>query len=317
MNYMETQREAIERHRVALMSKGIATFLERTSHYTSTSDDTYVSEMVSADMNDESRSEHSNSSNQVNQSSESVLDQIRITLDHAAEILRESLELNVGGVVFLDTTAGHTEAGIKDAYLDTTTDLGTEVKEVESRRSLNHEEERPKYEEYQRRLSQGTLRTSTYKHKAAKVLSMSAAKVATWDSEAHVLDGKTLQSLINSYPKGNVWYVDPDNCYFSSLEQLNDRKQPLSKSVSPSSERPSSSGSFDMTKREAEANMLAKVFHKARQIIFLPLWDSAGGTSCFYVMVFPLLFSANNSLLQRDGIQLRLCGAKQHFLFSL
>ncbi|ESZ95938.1 M3EW, histidine kinase-group I protein [Sclerotinia borealis F-4128] len=287
MKYMETQREAVERHRVALMSKGIATFLERSSRYTSTSDDSYASEEGAADMSNGSihvtddealgegcRSEHSNSSNQVQQSSESVLDQIRITLDHAAEILREYLELNVGGVVFLDTTAGHTEVGNMDAYFDASTDLGTEVKEVESRKSVVHNEERQKYEDYQRRLSQGTIRTSTGRHKAAKILSMSTAKIATWDSEAHVLDGKTLQSLINSYPKGNVWYID-DNGYFSSLEQVNDRKHTHSNGASPN-ERPRTSGSFDATKQEAEANMLAKVFHKARQIIFLPLWDSAG-----------------------------------------
>lgn len=217
---METQREAIERHRVALMSRGIATFLERTSRYTSNSDDAYTSEEVVANMSngslpgtendvrkDDCQSEHSNTSNQPHHSSESVLDQIRITLDHAAEILRESLELNVGGVVFLDTTAGYTEVGNVDAYLDTTTDLGTEVKEAESRKSSVNGENRPKYEADRRRLSQATLRTSTDTHKAAKILSVSTAKVATWDSEAHVLDGKTLQSLINSYPKGNVWYV--------------------------------------------------------------------------------------------------------------
>ncbi|KAG4027518.1 hypothetical protein MFRU_029g00420 [Monilinia fructicola] len=287
MKYIETQREATERHRVALMSKGIATFLERASRYTSTPDDSYASEEVATDMEngsrshpvtendarrEESLSQRPNMPNQPQQSSESVLDQIRITLDHAAEILRESLELNLGGVVFLDTTAGYTEPGNIDAYLDISTDLGTEVKEVESKRSLTKNEERTKYDEYRRRLSQGTLRTSTDKHKPAKILSMSTAKVATWDSEAHVLDGKTLQSLINSYPKGNVWYID-DNGYFSSLEQVNDRKHASSNGTNL---RPRTSGSFDATKQEAEANMLAKVFHKARQIIFLPLWDSAG-----------------------------------------
>ncbi|TGO51750.1 hypothetical protein BCON_0155g00340 [Botryotinia convoluta] len=288
MKYMETQREAIERHRVALMSKGIATFIERTSRYTNiVSDSPYSStESVSNTTNgsgtqfdddtriDLSQNGHSNTSNQPHQSSESVLDQIRITLDHAADILRESLELHVGGVVFLDTTNGHTEVGNTDAYMDTSTDLGTEVKEAELRRSPVQNEERPKYEEYRRKLSQGTIRTSTDKHKVAKVLSMSAAEVATWDSEAHVLDGKTLRSLMNSYPKGNVWYID-DNGYFSSLEQVNDRKRAPSTDASPT-ERPRTSGSFDAMKQEAEATMLGKVFHKARQIIFLPLWDSAG-----------------------------------------
>lgn len=201
------------------MSKGIATFLERTSRYTNTSDGPSVAEEVATDMlngytsvsnnQDErnySRSEGSNMSNQAKHSSESVLDQIRITLDLAAEILRESLELVVGGVVFLDTTSGHDEAGNIDAYLDTSTDLGTEVKEVESRRAAAHNGEQSNHESYRRRLSQGVIRTSKDKYKPAKILSMSTAKVATWDADAHVLDGKTLQSLINSYPKGNIWY---------------------------------------------------------------------------------------------------------------
>ncbi|KAF7901974.1 uncharacterized protein EAF01_007272 [Botrytis porri] len=288
MKYMETQREAIERHRVALMSKGIATFIERTSRYTnivsdsphsSTESNSNTANGSDSQFDDDTRIDlsqdgHSNTSNQPHQSSKSVLDQIRITLDHAAEILRESLELNVGGVVFLDTTNNHTEVGNMDAYMDTSTDLGTEVKEAELRRSPAQNEGRLKYEEYRRKLSQGTIRTSTDVHKVAKILSMSAAKLATWDSEAHVLDGKTLRSLINSYPKGNVWYID-DNGYFSSLEQVNDRKRAPSTDTSPT-ERPRASGSFDAMKQEAEATMLGKVFHKARQIIFLPLWDSAG-----------------------------------------
>lgn len=74
-------------------------------------------------------------------------------------------------------------------------------------------------------------------------------------------------------------YID-DSGYFSSLEQVKDRKDTASNATN-TTERPPAriSGSFDATKQEAEANMLAKVFHKARQIIFLPLWDSAGGRS--------------------------------------
>lgn len=32
-----------------------------------------------------------------------------------------------------------------------------------------------------------------------------------------------------------------------------------------------------LTEQRAEAALLAKIFHKARQIIFLPLWDAGGG----------------------------------------
>lgn len=69
-----------------------------------------------------------------------------------------------------------------------------------------------------RNLSQSAVRSSDDKHKPAKILSMSAAKIAAWDPEATVLDSKTLQAFIKSYPAGNVWYMDQEG-YFSSLEQ--------------------------------------------------------------------------------------------------
>lgn len=96
-------------------------------------------------------------------------------------------------------------------------------------------------------------------------------------------------------------YID-DNGYFSSLEQVKDRKKHTPSNGTNPTERPRTSSSFDSTKQEAEATMLAKIFHKARQIIFLPLWDSAGGTS-HYIMLLrhhnPLLFSANSVIIER------------------
>jgi len=88
-----------------------------------------------------------------------------------------------------------------------------------------------------------------------------------------MLDGKTLQSLLNSYPKGNVWYID-DKGFFSSLDQINDLER--FNMTSPFGSRPSVPAS-DVTKQMAEATVLSQIFHKARQIIFLPLWDAAGG----------------------------------------
>jgi hypothetical protein len=102
---------------------------------------------------------------------------------------------------------------------------------------------------------------------------MSAAKIATWGPQSNVLDAKTLQSLTNSYPKGNVWYFD-DSGYFSSLEQINELEQ--ASSTNPLGRR-RSIAPVNLTNREAEATMLSKIFHKARQIIFLPLWDAGGG----------------------------------------
>jgi hypothetical protein len=111
-------------------------------------------------------------------------------------------------------------------------------------------------------------------HKPSKVLAMSAATTATWDPQSRVLDAKTLQSLINSYPKGNVWYMDEDDGYFSSLDQASGFEERFV--ISPlGRQQPMSPNSS--TKERAEAAMLSGIFHKARQIIFLPLWDAGAG----------------------------------------
>ena len=63
-------------------------------------------------------------------------------------------------------------------------------------------------------LSQGLFRSSTDKHKAAEVQSISIAKSATWEP---LLTRETLHSLIQSYPKGNVVCLI-HSCRCSSLK---------------------------------------------------------------------------------------------------
>jgi hypothetical protein len=103
MKHLETKREAAERRRVALMSQGIARFLERTSR------ESYLGLIDTSVQDDESRDERFPSDDEEKnyetqnrtgpnhleistQDKESVLDKIKTALDHAAEILRESLE---------------------------------------------------------------------------------------------------------------------------------------------------------------------------------------------------------------------------------
>lgn len=85
-----------------------------------------------------------------------------------------------------------------------------------------------------------------------------------------MLDGKTLQFLLNSYPKGNVWYIDEEG-YFSSLGEINNLERFNGRDSAPSTTE------TDALKQIAEAAILTQFFHKARQIVFLPLWDAAGG----------------------------------------
>lgn len=63
------------------------------------------------------------------------------------------------------------------------------------------------------------------------------------------------------------------------MEQVQDYEKSRAAGI-PGSNRKISP--FDVKKQEAEANMLSKVFHNARQIIFLPLWNAAAGSSPNY-----------------------------------
>ena len=288
MKHLETKREAAERRRVALMSKGIATFLETNPQANGTSNEstsirsTDVSRVTQQQMASLDRHETPTTSKteaapkSSAPAKEFVLDRIRMTLNHAAEILRESLELTAGGVVFLDTAVGYTENEHVEAYSDPET-MQQANYEQKGRQQSNESLLRPKIsndsQHTRRHLSQRSIRSSDDKHKASKVLAMSTAETAAWDPQSRVLDGKTLQSLIKSYPKGNVWYIDDDG-YFSSLEQVTELQQVAS--TSPSGRRRSISP-VDVTKQNAEAALLSRVFDKARQIIFLPLWDAGGG----------------------------------------
>lgn len=293
MKHFETKREAAERRRAALMSKGIASFLEKSSQQhggpngpTPSPSDDEESPAGSIDGDNisskvQSSTLLSKSSNSKAQEKNTILDKIRVTLDHAAEILKESLDLAVGGVVFLDTSLGYNEIERDDAYLDKTTDIGAQfhetVKEEEHQendvgeklRPIPHSEEGTTL----RHLSQTMTRSASDKHRPSKVLAMAAAEIATWDTKSKVLDAKTIQAFTASYPKGNVWYID-DEGYFTSLEQVSEYEE---RGTSPSGRRRSSIGSMDITKQKAEATMLSRVFHRARQIIFLPLWDAVGG----------------------------------------
>jgi hypothetical protein len=267
------------------MSKGIADFLERTSQQnylegeSSTISEDATQPPIEADVDGPPGTGACHSE----PAQEPILDKIQTTLDHAADILRESLELIVGGVAFLDTAVGYTDTDNIDAYLDKTTDLGSlfhrKAHGEKGRQRLSESSLRPML--YigdggtNRHLSQGSIRDSTDKHKASKILAMSAAKIATWGQSRAVLDAETLQTFINSYPKGNVWYID-DEGYFSSLDQTNESER--ASSTSPSERRPSISP-IGVAAKQAEASLLSQIFHKARQIIFLPLWDTGGGKS--------------------------------------
>jgi hypothetical protein len=199
MKHLETKRQAAERRRVVLMSQGIATFLERTSLVIdSSSGATSVTtdKRLHARKIDESgpdplgvwttNGHESSDAQEPNESAKpSVSDKIRITLDQAAFILRESLELTSGGVVFLDTAVGYTDAGSTDAYLDESTIIGaqflqTKNEHPQQENTIGSGTLRPPVHEIGENLSQRSIRRSTDKHKASKVQAMSAAEIGVY-----------------------------------------------------------------------------------------------------------------------------------------
>jgi len=298
MRHLETKREAAERRRVALMSKGIAKFLETTSHVTEadleSTDATETSRKSSSARKASSPGsphsptraqnvsdgaargdeEHDDSNKSP---SSKVLDQIKLTLDHAAHILRESLELNGGGVLFLDTALGSKDADAINDYFDLITYPETETEEslsAESKALFGSVLEVPALTPTgiapRAGSSPGQVRSFNDQYQPAKILAMSVSENAHWNPSTKAPDGKTLQNLINTYPKGNIWYID-DEGYFSSIEQVDEIYD--GQTPTPSGKR-RSRPPYDMTRRTAEADLLSRVFENSRQIIFLPLWDA-------------------------------------------
>jgi hypothetical protein len=345
MRHFETKREAAERRRVVLMGRGIAQFLEQTSQvtdgdvnmawerevlppnpperYTSstrTSDHIIHNQGLPDDDVDERGSEKTTKS-----TSAKILDRIKSTLDHAANILRESLELTAGGVVFLDTALGYSDPGVESSYFDISIDAGGGDTENKRRGDdtpadltfntstsasqelkgalkgafgrggtpmISNTQVSYPYKQLGSFLRGGTSPTQVRgfndQYRAAKVLAISTSDVACWGPSSKAIDQKTLQSLMDVYPKGNVWYIDDEGC-FSSLEQvaqLHERDH-----VSQPGRRRSLQ-LVDTTRQRAEANLLARVFEGARQIIFLPLWDVGGSKTprSFLLSVITVLY---------------------------
>lgn len=178
------------------MSQGIATFLEEASRITdSSSGATFAStdKKPRGRKTDERRSDllgvwmtDGREASEIQEPTEPpnppVGDKISMILDQAALILRQSLELNSGGVVFLDTTVGYTAAGSIDAYLDETTILGAQFLQTKNEQSQHDSEIRSAtlsqpVHEIGENLSRRSIQSSTEKHKATKVQAISAAEI--------------------------------------------------------------------------------------------------------------------------------------------
>ena len=178
------------------MSQGITIFLEKASLITDSSSEATFASMVKkprARKTDESRAdplgvsisdghEATDTQEPTEPPKPSVGDQIGMTLNHAASILRQSLELNSGGVAFLDTAVGYTAAGSIDAYLDETTILGAQYLQTRNEQTQHEAEHKSStlsqpVHEMSENLSRRSINSSTKKHKAPKVQAISTAEI--------------------------------------------------------------------------------------------------------------------------------------------
>ena len=307
MKHLEMQREAAERRRVSLMSTGLARFLERRSRCLDEADDQYTalktSDATRNDQSDQSTlsktadsatahpensrpKEESSTPPNISsseprssepQSSADTSGLIKEILDSAARTLRDSLEIEAGGVVFFDTAAGFSEIGWRGAFSDPETEV-RERMQVSDDANEQHQRETGGSVKKRPPLSTGAdpyngqVRSSRDGYQAAEVIASSLGR-GSGDSETGFrrMDCKTLQTLLNVYEDGNVWYFDEDG-YFSSLEQVEQLKM---KTDSKASNQQQSNIKRRRSEEIAVATVLLGKFEKARQLIFLPMWDAA------------------------------------------
>ena len=275
MKHLEMHRRAAERRRISLMSYGIARFLESKSH------------KEEEDVNDQGNKpgasfnlEHTPGgkvstrpdSGTFTAETETV---VKRTLESAASILRESLEIESGGVMFVDTAISFSEAGYTDAYSDPATSVGQRMGAADGTMPVLVDDKRfspGAYSTSSTDSDNGQMRGPANGNPAATIIAMSKSKEHQPAQPTNeVLDSKTLQTLLNRYPEGNVWYFD-DTGYFSSLEQIEDYER---KDKSNKNNRRRADVRQRLSEEKAEATLLKVKFEKARQIVFLPMWDAA------------------------------------------
>ena len=200
------------------------------------------------------------------------------TFERAANILRQSLEIDRGGVVFFDTAVAFSGAdpmGILDEPVN-------EVNNAEllfAKKNCQKSGATPtdsRCRDHQRRASsfhqyKGQVRSSEDQSQAAKVIARSVSGAANSELISKPINGKILHRLLDYYPDGNVWYFDHEG-FFASMEQVeeldNESYEALSSGQRVAYKRLQS-------QQQGEATVLAEILDKARQIVFLPLWDVA------------------------------------------
>ena len=244
MRHLEMTRDAAERRRAARMSKGIANFLENTSRVEFNAAKYVPTKATKPTFR------HKYSNNQIQSNTCGTLEQNDDDMDVK--------------------TAGQTESADSVDKIKLAMDNAANI--------LWHSLELNDggiafFDAAVRYTPAGIMDMGNGQNRTAGVLAMACAKTAEWNSASNCFDGKTLQYLIHTYPKGYIWYFDEDG-YFLSLEQVIEMFNP---DTLKTFEEPNLRSTVYLAGQRDEASLLSKAFPKARQVIFLPVWDAGGG----------------------------------------
>jgi hypothetical protein len=278
MRHLVTKREAAERKRAALMSEGIAKFLDMTAEYRNV-DVSDIPEDFQPKKGNPAAEHTGQQPTTITETpaikdspaQSSVLEKIRKTLDQAAEILRESLEITTGGVVFLDTALANTEV---KKLLPKKSKQGTSSHPY----TADLDDSKTESSSPGPHLSRALTRSFEDKYNAPKILAASVPKASHWEAGAPSLNPQTLARLIAYHTTGNVWSIDEDGAFSSFREVDNWERQGLN----TPEERRDSLTQEGIARSKFEAEILSEIFPKARQIVFLPLWDA--GSSKLWIL---------------------------------
>lgn len=271
MKHLEMGREAQERKKAMRMSRGLNAFVEGKKHLIDeeclpgSSNLGNVEEPGSTphtvelpkDMKPSTDQDTSPSESDVDLSKENIKSSHKTTIARAADLLRQSLDLqNGGGVVYFDTTLGFsglaegapTSPTMGDTAINT--DFEDESPTIFRRNSLIMNSTAFRHESID-----GNLEAQK-SEKLADIISFSTnrqimgSQNETQEPASFVpLSEGSLQYLLRRHPRGKLWSFDEDGSLTSSEEE-----------VAPNEETKSSHRYSRMQRRQYIARMLLKHF---------------------------------------------------------
>ena len=184
--------------------------------------------------------------------------QQRVTFSRAANLLRESLNLHHGGIIFLDTVVGFSagdddvSAGSSSSTEDSTQD------DTEKSLPKGH-----KIRGYSQTTFQSSAKPDSDPKKAGVLGKCTEFPLGPADVDQipafTPLNEKELEQLIKKYPRGKLWSFDEEGSISSSEEEL----QPQL------SRKASEKASQRRHRRKMEAKTLQNCFRQGTRAIFL------------------------------------------------